>query len=62
METQNSKNYEMHKRRELMADERRYIIYYTFGENSGSAQTKTKIENPEPVAEMTNSDTETRNT
>lgn len=23
---------EMHKRRELMADGRRYIIYYTFGE------------------------------
>lgn len=23
---------EMHKRREMMADGRRYIIYYTFGE------------------------------
>jgi hypothetical protein len=23
---------EMHKRREKMADEKRYIIYYTFGE------------------------------
>lgn len=26
--------YEMRKRRELMADGRRYIIYYTFGQNS----------------------------
>ncbi|HSK72625.1 MAG TPA: hypothetical protein VK892_13060 [Pyrinomonadaceae bacterium] len=26
--------YEMRKRRELMADGRRYIIYYTFGEDS----------------------------
>lgn len=25
---------EMHKRREKMADEKRYIIYYTFGESS----------------------------
>ena len=24
---------EMHKRRDAMADERRYIIYYTFGED-----------------------------
>lgn len=28
---------EMHKRSELMADGRRYIIYYTFGEKTDSA-------------------------
>lgn len=27
---------EMHKRREKMADGRRYIIYYTFGDDNGS--------------------------
>ncbi len=27
---------EMHKRREMMADGRRYIIYYTFGEESAT--------------------------
>lgn len=32
--------YEMRKRRELMADGRRYIIYYTFGENSGETPEK----------------------
>ncbi|HEX8638761.1 MAG TPA: hypothetical protein VF692_11900 [Pyrinomonadaceae bacterium] len=37
MEIESSKNYEMHKRRELMADGRRYIIYYTFGENAGKS-------------------------
>jgi hypothetical protein len=28
---------EMHARREQMADGRRYIIYYTFGEDSGES-------------------------
>jgi hypothetical protein len=28
---------EMHKRREVMADGRRYIIYYTFGADEPSA-------------------------
>lgn len=37
METESSENYELHKRRELMADGRRYIIYYTFGENAGES-------------------------
>jgi hypothetical protein len=37
MEIEGSKNYELHKRRELMADGRRYIIYYTFGENAGES-------------------------
>ncbi len=31
---------EMHKRRELMADGRRYIIYYTFGDNNEIPQTE----------------------
>ena len=35
MEIESRKNYRMEKRRELMADGRRYIIYYTFGESSG---------------------------
>ena len=34
---------EMHKRRETMADGRRYIIYYTFGDE--------KIEPPNEVRE-----------
>ncbi len=34
----------MHKRRETMADERRYIIYYTFGEDE---KTPMKTENKE---------------
>ena len=25
---------EMHKRREMMADERRYVIFYTFGDEA----------------------------
>ena len=29
---------EMHKRRETMADGRRYIIYYTFGDEETEAQ------------------------
>lgn len=29
---------EMHKNRELMADGRRYIIYYTFGNNEETAK------------------------
>lgn len=28
---------EMHKRRETMADRKRYIIYYTFGEDKKTA-------------------------
>ena len=28
---------EMHKRQEVMADGRRYIIYYTFGTDAASA-------------------------
>ncbi len=35
---------EMNKRREVMADERRYIIYYTFGE---AEKTRPKTENKE---------------
>ncbi|HEX8367979.1 MAG TPA: hypothetical protein VF604_05515 [Pyrinomonadaceae bacterium] len=40
---------EMHKRREAMADGRRYIIYYTFGEseNSGTTTLETPEEKPE---------------
>ncbi|HEX8246718.1 MAG TPA: hypothetical protein VF599_00920 [Pyrinomonadaceae bacterium] len=40
---------EMHKRREAMADERRYIIYYTFGneENSETMTLETSEEKPE---------------
>ena len=41
MEIENSKNYEMNKRRELMADGRRYIIYYTFGENPDASAAET---------------------
>ena len=44
MKTESSKNYEMHKRRELMADGRRYIIYYTFGENPGKPTAQSKDE------------------
>jgi hypothetical protein len=29
---------EMHKRRETMADERRYIIFYTFGKDQTKLQ------------------------
>lgn len=48
MESENSKNREMHKRSELMADGRRYIIYYTFGENAGeSAETNAQTKSPE---------------
>jgi hypothetical protein len=32
---------EMHKRREVMADGRRYIIYYTFGSDVASADKPT---------------------
>ena len=35
---------EMHKRPDVMADERRYIIYYTFGEDE---QARPKTENRE---------------
>lgn len=35
---------EMHKRRDVMADERRYIIYYTFGKDE---QARPKTENKE---------------
>jgi hypothetical protein len=35
---------EMHKRKETMADGRRYIIYYTFGEDE---QARPKTENKE---------------
>jgi len=36
---------EMHKRSEKMADERRYIIYYTFGETEElPSETTTKSE------------------
>lgn len=30
---------EMHKRREVMADGRRYIIYYTFGDDGAATDT-----------------------
>jgi hypothetical protein len=36
---------EMHKRRETMADERRYIIYYTFGEEEKIPQKNEVKEN-----------------
>ncbi len=33
---------EMHKRREIMADGRRYLLYYTFGANEAAAQPEAK--------------------
>ncbi len=33
---------EMHKRREIMADGKRYLIYYTFGASQDSAQPDTE--------------------
>lgn len=52
---------EMHKRRETMADGRRYIIYYTFG-NSQSAELeceqtenpKSNIKDPKSGSEVEN--------
>lgn len=37
-----SARYEMRKRRELMADKRRYIIYYTFGGQTADGETIAK--------------------
>jgi hypothetical protein len=34
---------EMHKRREIMSDGRRYLLYYTFGRGSESPQAETKV-------------------
>ncbi|MEP6923391.1 MAG: hypothetical protein ABI954_02910 [Pyrinomonadaceae bacterium] len=34
---------EMYKRREIMADGRRYLIYYTFGESGDVSKAETKI-------------------
>jgi hypothetical protein len=31
---------EMHKRRETMPDEKRYIIYYTFGDEEGETESE----------------------
>lgn len=50
MESGSTKNYEMHKRPELMADGRRYIIYYTFGEKAGESAAETNARTP-PSAE-----------
>lgn len=51
METESRKNYRMEKRRELMADGRRYIIYYTFGESSGKpAETNARTQAAEDKA------------
>lgn len=61
MRNENSNHFEMHKRRELMADNRRYIIYYTFGKNSDAVQSETESEKNVPVTETINSDSETRN-
>ena len=61
METENYNKYEMHKRRELMADNRRYIIYYTFGESPGAAQTETKSAKDAPLTKTINSDSEPKN-
>ena len=58
MGNENSIQYQMHKRRELMADNRRYIIYYTFGENVGAMRTEMKSEQNAPVTETINSDSE----
>ena len=38
---------EMHKRRETMADGKRYIIYYTFGGNPEIAPPEMPAEKPE---------------
>ena len=38
---------EMRKRRETMADGRRYIIYYTFGDGSENSEAMKEIENAE---------------
>ncbi len=40
---------DIHKRREMMADERRYIIYYTFGEDENPALKKTEAEEKKNV-------------
>lgn len=58
MRNENSNHFEMHKRRELMADKRRYIIYYTFGKNSDEVQSETESEKNVPVTETINSDSE----
>ena len=41
MEIESGKNHRMNKRRELMADGRRYIIYYTFSDNAGESKAET---------------------
>lgn len=43
---------EMHKRREKMADEKRYIIYYTFGDES--AENNSPNVSPEEANQKTN--------
>ena len=40
---------EMHMRREQMADGRRYIVYYTFGEDAGVTPENWKEGTPENV-------------
>lgn len=40
---------EMHKRRETMADDKRYIIYYTFGESKGNSELPPKLEETQNV-------------
>lgn len=59
MKSEALKNDEMHKRREIMADNRRYIIYYTFGVESGAPPSEIGTENETHVVEMINSDSET---
>lgn len=49
-ETENDpKTGEMRKRRETMADGKRYIIYYTFGETSDEQEKPEKSEVSESV-------------
>lgn len=48
---------EMHKRREKMADERRYIIYYTFGDEAGG-----ESGNPETMTQAAATTSEIENT
>lgn len=45
---------EMHKRRETMADGRRYIIYYTFGDGGENAETVRKTTAEEKPEESEN--------
>ena len=59
METDSLTDYRMHKRRETMSDNRRYIIYYTSGENLVANETEIEFENEALIIETVNSDSET---